>query len=238
MRYNGGKHSCAKEIASLMGRYPSGSTYWEPFVGAANVITRPELEKYRRFGSDLDPNITLLLNAVRDGWVPPEKVNEIEYAGALGQPPSALRAFIGYGCSFGGKFFGGFARSGERNYAANAKNSLAKQAPLLAPVRLVCAGYDSEPFGRPDIIYCDPPYAGATRCGSSAGFDSDSFWPWLRAKARAGTAAFVTEFSAPGDFVEIYRKNISDGLRKNGGSPMVERLFIHESSFPLWAMMA
>jgi len=227
MRYNGGKFAVAKDIAEIIAACSSGETYWEPFVGAANVICRPELAHFTRYGSDLDPNIIMLLNAVKGGWVPPTSVTEQEYAEAKLAEPSALRAFIGYGCSFGGKFFGGYARSGTRNYAGNAHRSLLKQADLLRHVALAHSTYRDEPFGKADVIYCDPPYKGTTRCGSASDFDSAAFFEWCIKKAECGSRVFVSEFQAPKEFKKIWDRRITDGLRKSGTShEMIERLFV------------
>ena len=152
MQYNGGKAAVAKDIAKIISECAYGETYWEPFVGAGNVICRPELAHLTRFGSDADTHIIQLLNAVKAGWLPPTEVSEVDYVKAKLEGPSALRAFVGYGCSFGGKFFGGYARSGGRNYAANAANSLNKQRNALQDLELVCADYTKEPFGHVDII--------------------------------------------------------------------------------------
>lgn len=228
MQYNGGKAAVAKEIAEIIAECSYGSTYWEPFVGAANVICRPELAHFTRYGSDLDPHIIMLLNAIKGGWVPPSEVSEEDYAKAKADTePSALRGFIGYGCSFGGKFFGGYARSGNRNYAANAANSAIKQAPLLRRVSLLTSTYEAMPFGKVDTIYCDPPYKGTTRCGSSDDFNSDSFFEWCIERVKRGCTVFVSEFSAPPEFKELWRKELKDGLRKAGGKhSMTERLFV------------
>ena len=227
MQYNGGKASVAKEFASIIAGRENGGTYWEPFVGAANVVCRPELAKFERFGSDLDAGLIELLQDVKSGWEPPTAISEEQYAQSnAGAGSPSLRAFIGYGCSFGGKFFGGYARSGARNYALNAHNSLLKQAPMLRDVVLRQADYREMPFGQCDVIYCDPPYKGTTRCGSSDGFDSDEFWRWCFAQADRGSKVYVSEFSAPAGFTELYSKPIRDGLRRSDKRPMIERLFV------------
>jgi DNA adenine methylase len=229
MHYNGGKAAVAKEFASIIASREGGGVYWEPFVGAASVICRPELSKFQRKGSDASKWIIALLIAVKQGWVPPTHVSEEEYLAAKANDPALsvqLRAFIGYGCSFGGKWFGGYARSGTRNYALNAHNSLLKQAPVLDYITLYWADYRQQPYGFCDVIYCDPPYKGTTRCGSSDEFDHEEFWTWCRARTYEGSKVYVSELAAPPDFTELYHKPIRDGLRRNDKQPMVERLFI------------
>ena len=46
-----------------------------------------------------------------------------------------LKAFVGFGCSFAGKYFGGYARgSEERNYCSNAKHSILKKHKTMQDV--------------------------------------------------------------------------------------------------------
>lgn len=227
MRYNGGKASVAKEFVSIIAGRENCGCYWEPFVGAGNVICRPELAKFERLGSDLDGGIIELLQAVKAGWEPPSVITEEQYALAkAGCGSPGYRAFVGYGCSFGGKFFGGYARSAARNYALNARNSLLRQAPLLKDITLVTSDYRAMPFGRCDVVYCDPPYKGTTRCGAGGGFDSEEFWAWCFEQAVMGSKVYVSEFAAPKGFTELYSKPIRDGLRRSDKQPMTERLFV------------
>jgi DNA adenine methylase len=218
MRYNGGKGSCARELAGIISEYRP-IAYWEPFVGAANVITK--VTANFRVGTDLDADIILLLRAVRDGWVPPEKVSEEEYKNAKNRDPSAIRAFFKYGCSFGGKPWEGFARSGDRNYALNAKNSLLKQAPALKGIDFIQCDYRSVNPTHFDVIYCDPPYKGTTSVGCGGKFDSDFFWEWVRQSSQH-SVVLVSELQAPEDFDCIWEKPLKDGL---GKKKLTEKLF-------------
>src|SRR5690606_31591619 len=140
-----------------------------------------------------------------------------------------VRAFAGFGCSFGGKWFGGYARgfkaSGEpRNYAAEAGRRLRKLvAGLPEGATVVHAGYRSwSPYVHADVlVYCDPPYADTTSYGAVDPFDSDDFWQHVRAwTTERGAAVFVSEYDAPGDFVPVWsgtpRKTIQ---RSNVSAP-------------------
>lgn len=227
MRYNGGKSACAKDIASLINKF-NPVVYWEPFVGAANVIQYVNAGK--RKGTDKCPYIICLLQAIQAGWVPPQYITEDKYKYFKEHKPlDPMTAFIGYGCSFGGKWFGGYARSNNRNYALNAHNSLLKQASLLTGIEFKCDDYNSNTIvAIADLIYCDPPYANTTKAGSSNSFDTATFWQWAATLSTTKTV-LVSEFVAPDDWVCVYEKTISDGLRRKDNSKMVEKLFIHKS---------
>jgi len=219
MRYNGGKHSCAKEISSIINSYNPRS-YWEPFIGAANIIDKVIADK--RLGTDLDQDIIILLSSVRDGWVPPCALTNQEYLMLKSGDKSPIRSFAKYGCSFGGKPWGGYARSGDRNYALNAKNSLLKQSPILKGIVFNCCDYRSmlNPSDY-DVIYCDPPYANTTKVGIGTKFNTEEFFDWVRYNSQNSTI-LVSEQKAPSDFDCIWEKKITDGL---GNRKITERLF-------------
>lgn len=219
MQFNGGKGSCAKELSTLIHALRPRS-YWEPFVGAANVIQHVQAE--RKIGSDVDASLISLLIAVREGWIPPAHVSESVYlSGKTLSDFDPLKAFLKYGCSFGGKPWGGFARSGQRNYALNAHNSLLKKAKKLSSVSLVTGDYRE--VGETlsvDLIYCDPPYANTTAVGGGGAFDSRAFFSWVRQRKEI---VLVSERTAPDDFVCIWEKRLTDGL---GARKLTERLFV------------
>ncbi len=158
------------------------------------------------FASDVLPDLALLYQALQRGWQPPSVVSEAEYAALRHAPPSAERAFAGFGCSFGGKWFGGYARSNvARNYASNARNGLLKQAAAFGNVEFRTASYDSLPVMPGAVYYCDPPYASTTgyACG---GFDHAKFWAVMRVHREAGAQVYVSEYAAPADWTCVWEK--------------------------------
>lgn len=223
MRYNGGKGACAKEIAQIINTYKP-ARYWEPFVGAANVITKVNAQV--RIGSDLDFSILTLLNSVKKGWSSPTKVTEEDYKNGRNIPiDNPLHAFLKFGCSFGGKPWGGFARSGDRNYALNAHRSLEKIRPLLQDIELIWADYQQLDIVA-DVIYCDPPYKGTTSVGCNSKFDTNKFLDWCDQKARTGSAILVSELDLPNTNWDcVWEKQLNDGL---GQRKIKERLFKHK----------
>jgi hypothetical protein len=146
----GGKARTAKQIATYLESIRNDRVYFEPFVGAANVICRMT---GTRIGSDSHPDLIMLLRAVRDGIILPDSISQEEYYKLKAESPSVLRGLAGFGCSFGGKWYAGYARSGTRNYCKNAKNSLLKKQPGLQGVELLCQDYRTfNPVGQ--LIYC------------------------------------------------------------------------------------
>lgn len=233
MMYNGAKSRYTRGIVRLIrDLIPHGGTYWEPFVGSAKVIAR--VTNCRGFGSDLDRPIITLLQAVQDGWHPPATVTEEDYKLWQGRKDwdDPMVAFVGYGCSFSGKFFGGRARSRSgkiRNFAAEARRSLLARNEFLKGVELRVRDY-RDGFWRPQapsLIYCDPPYDGTTACGSvKTKFDSKEFWEWAEEQS-CQSVVLVSEYRCPvAGSCLLWAETKGESMRrKEGGGVKTERLF-------------
>ena len=196
MRYLGGKSRIRKQVAGYLESIREGRKYWEPFVGGGWVMQ--EMSGVR-CASDVNRPLITMYKALQDGWIPPSTVTAEMYAEYKGiqDAEDPLTAFIGIGCSFSGKWFGGYARSGDRNYALNAKNSLIKQIPLIQDVVFYHSEYvENAPEGV--LIYCDPPYANTTEYRDS--FDTETFWEVMREWSKDNIVV-VSEYNAPDDWV-------------------------------------
>ena len=236
MKYMGSKARHAKELLPIIlkDRKP-GQWYVEPFVGGANMIDKVD---GNRIGADIHPHLICLLDAVAKGWIPPESVSEEEY-NELNKKRSITpeTGAAGFGSSFGGKFFSGYARgknsSGNwRNYASETKRNLLKQAPNLKGIMFLCSPYQQLVVPPNSIIYCDPPYEGTTKY-ATGGFDHAAFWQWCRDKVAEDHQVFVSEYNAPDDWVCVWEKKVSVNLdsNRNGASERIEKLFVHESRY-------
>ncbi len=224
MRYMGGKVRIGKQIASIIQQFDPVS-YHEPFCGMFSVgkhIVCPT-----RTASDLHPDLILLLQAIQNGWEPPARISEKVYAAFQNtNEPSAMRGFVGFGCSFYGKFFGGYARDKfSTNYAELACNSLRRLRPSIQDVVFAREDYRNY-SGNADIIYCDPPYSGTTDY-SNGTFGTEEFWEWVR--RQSARKVFVSEYIAPTDFVSIWEKPVTTSMKsKTGyGFARTEKLFVH-----------
>jgi len=225
----GSKARHAKEMLPIIlaDRKP-GQWYVEPFVGGANMIDKVGGD---RIGNDTHPYLIELLKGVSNGWIPPTEISEDQYKAAnRSREVNALTGFIGFGCSYGGKWFGGYARGDDangkpRNYAAESPRNLVKQAAGLDRVVWLCCSYSLLSIPPNSIIYCDPPYAGTTKY-ATGGFDHSAFWQWCEAKAREGHTVFVSEYTAPDGWECVWEKTVNNTLTKDTGSKQgVERLF-------------
>lgn len=227
MQYLGGKSKTWKQIVSFLESVrEDNQPYIEPFVGGAWVL---QGMSGKRAASDANKALITLYSHLQLGWVPPVDVDEEMYARlkSVQDADDPLTAFVGFGVSFGGKWFGGFARSNvSRNYASNAKNSLLKQLPKIQDTEFSHKSYlDYAPTGA--LIYCDPPYANTTGYDGVGAFDSSLFWETMRVWSKDNTVV-ISEYSAPEDFVcvkEMITK--TDMHTKDGKEQRVEKLFMY-----------
>lgn len=241
MKYMGSKARHARELLAIVlaDRKPE-QWYVEPFVGGANMIDKVD---GNRIGADFNPWVACLWQSVADGWVPPDVVTEDEYKAAQRERcVDARTAFIGFACSYGAKFFGGYARGknaagGWRNYADEAKRAMLKTQVNIKGVKFHHSSYDNLAIPDQSIIYCDPPYAGTTGYATGA-FDHAKFWQWCRDRVRDGHKVFVSEYTAPDDWVSVWEKRVNNTLTKDTGSKKgIERLFVlrgHEPKMGLF----
>lgn len=225
MHYFGGKYRIAKDLAAFINKYTEDKCYYEPFVGGANVTQYIKASKL--YASDKHPQLIALWQELQNGWIPPENVTEREYQELkFTLSPPHLAGFVGFGCSYSGKWFGGYCRDNTgRNYAKNAKNSLLKKVALLQDVEFSCRDYKELTIENDSVIYCDPPYTNTT--GYSVGLDSEEFWQWVRERSES-SIVFVSEYTAPEDFSAVWQKQTKLDIRSKGGvkSERCEKLFV------------
>lgn len=230
----GSKRRLAKHLLPIILKdREEGQWYVEPFVGGANMIENVD---GNRIGADSNEYLIECLKLIRDDLVSvPTKVTEKDYneAKASTDTPTAIRGYIGFQLSYGGKFFGGYRRDriGKRNYSLEAWRNSAKQSAKIQGVRLAISSYEQLEIPQNSIIYCDPPYANATRYKDD--FNHNAFWDWCRKKVADGHKVFVSEYTAPDDFVSVWQKEIVSSLTKDTGSKTgIEKLFVHKSQLP------
>ena len=226
----GSKNRHAKELLPIiLKNRRDDQWYVEPFVGGFNMIDKvPGL----RLANDSHYYLIELFRAIQNGWVPPDNLSEKEYKDIKDNQESYspyLVGFVGFGCSFSGKWFGGYARglssNGQpRNYCLESKTNILKQNSKIRGIVIENKNYLELEIPNNSIIYCDPPYQNTTKYSST--FNHEIFWDWVRDKSKEGHQVFVSEYSAPEDFKCIWEKEVISALDVNSRSKKnVEKLF-------------
>jgi len=239
MKYMGSKRKIAAEILPIIlyGR-KQGQYYVEPFAGGLNTLIQV---KDLRIGADINDCLIEFYKAVCKGWLPPIRIEKEEYYAIKDNPGlnKPLTGWAGIFCSYGAKWFGGFIsdyqenkrlKSGRLpNHQDESYNSLLKQRALFKDVDFRVSSYENLEIPPNSIIYCDPPYRGTT--GYKDKFDHDAFWQWCRDKSAEGHAVYISEYSAPEDFICVWQKELSSQLSANtkpGGSKLsIEKLYTY-----------
>lgn len=227
----GGKYRIAKYLSPII-LATKPRVVVEPFCGALNVTVRLLMDDTDVVVHAYDAHCDLIdmWRAVQAGWEPPTNLGRDEYNALRNSEASPLRTFAGYGCSFSGKWFGGYASNNTgRNYALNAHNSIMRRAPFLSRVIFNCRSYEAiSDFPENSVIYCDPPYAGTTDPGEQHRFDHVAFWRWVNART---VPCYVSEYVAPPSQPLVWEREVKTDMRTNTGkAERTERLFINQGT--------
>lgn len=143
-----------------------------------------------------------------------------------------LTGFVGFGCSFGGKWFGGYASDkNNTNYAKQSKNSLLKDMQTLKDnTYFTNLDYKQVEIPNDSVVYCDPSYQNTTNYSTSSNFNHEEFWNYMRLLSQ-NNLVFISEISAPEDFVSIWSRPLKRVLDVNKDNIFNsnENLFVHSS---------
>jgi len=225
VQYLGGKTGSIKHIVPIINSYTEAAPYLEPFCGGCSVVSR--VQAPFRAASDTHPYLIKLLKAVQQGWEPPSLVvSEDEYQDLKARPEThdpAWVALVGFGASFGGKWFGGYAREGSRPFLAEAWRSLRKKMDFMADVHFGEGSYSEYTDLEDMVVYCDPPYAGTTGYSGTSSFDQEAFWQWCREAAKRNTV-LVSEFTVPDGCETLWSADRKMDLRAGDGGVRTEKL--------------
>lgn len=224
MQYLGGKARISKELGAVIKDHVGDKPIWEPFVGGANMVSVLGTS----VATDSHVALISMYQALYAGWEPPDTLSLEEYQQCRELPDTdPLKAFAGFGCSFSGKYFGGYARNNRGdNYAratANALKKLLKQSPHTEwYVGDFCSVSVSDVVEY--AVYADPPYAGTT--GYSQEINHSAFWAKCQELA-AETIVLVSEYTCPVEHTLVWEHTRHLEMRsKQGREARTERLFM------------
>lgn len=241
MHYMGGKSRIAKQLTEVILEYAeSRDVLVEPFMGAANMTVALAPHFDRVYAYDIHEDLILMWRAVQNGWVPPTETSKEEYYLLKDSSPSPLRGFLGFGMSFGGKWFAGYTGGGnpqeieevkrlrpgsQSNYIKPARNGVMKLVDH-SNITVTLSSYLKIPTPRNAVIYCDPPYQQTT--GYKHSFDHGEFWKTMD-EWSATNQVFVSSEQAPSNWETIWEKQVKGTLNKNSNvQPRTEKLFFKQ----------
>lgn len=224
MKYMGSKARLAGSLYYAICKDLGGRNkrpWVEPFAGGMNMISAIPAEDGPRYAADVNEYLIAMFLAIQNGWVPPRSISREFYEECKkGLHEKHVIGYVGFNCSYSGKWFGGFAgvvetQGGIRDYQDEAWRHMEKQSSKLGDVFYCNASYDQIEIPENAIVYCDPPYLGTT--GYRDDFDHAVFWNWVRNISETHSV-YVSEYSAPADFESIWSLTVKSSLSANGKS--------------------
>ena len=241
MRYQGGKSRIAKQIAAIISQEKrERSLYFVSlFCGTCSIESKVTGYSHKIL-NDKHEYLIALLNGVKNGNELPENISveQYKYIREHKDEDKVLAGFVGFGCSFGGKWFGGYAKNKTgRNYAKEGKKSLLKDMSTLMDAEFICKDYRDVELPDDCVVYADPPYNGVTGYNKEK-FNSEEFWEYMR-KISKDHLVFISELNAPDDFVEIWSKPFTRTMdvNKDNQFKSIEKLFIHKCNENIFTQM-
>lgn len=231
MQYMGGKTRQGKYIEEQLLKYKGSCVqYVEPFMGGGSMFARmaPHFPG-AALGADVHPDLMMMMwEALQDGWEPPTEVAREDWYRIKGEGPSALRGFVGFGCSFGGRWFEGYASNGRGDdFCKAARTGVLRKSAAMREARFLTAPYTALDPGEGTLVYCDPPYADSKPYSGTEKFDTDAFWATVRRWADNGATTLVSEYTAPEWAEEVWSRDATVTLKSDdNGAKAVERLFL------------
>ena len=162
-----------------------------------------------------------------------------EYAAMRKNPELFDKAAVGFystQMTFAAQYFGTWFCTDDVHLQRGIRNCLHK-APRLRGVEFFSRDYRAVPIPERSIIYCDPPYLGTFQHYGSVHWKQDernAFFEWAGDMSDNGHDVFISEESAPDDWIPVFRRNqlrqINDNRKDVGVKQSVENLFIHKNS--------
>lgn len=235
MKYMGSKNRIAEGILSviLKDRY-SGQWYVEPFCGGLGTFDKVT---GNRIAADNNKYLIAMWKGLQEGRETPMHISKNLYSMAREEYNSGVnKAFddfligwIGWMASFNGRFFdGGYSgTSGGRDYVDEQIRNTLKQIPSLEGAVFEYSHYADLSIPESSMVYCDIPYSGTKQYSTSTGFNHTLFWEWCRNLVDNGHKVFVSEYTAPKDFVCVWEKAIKSYMRPSRAESRVEKLFVN-----------
>ena len=219
MQYFGGKQRISKDLSVFFNaQLKNNQPFVDLFCGSCNIISKID-DNRLRIANDKHYYLIEMWKALQNGWDIPDKITEEEYNYIKNNKDknSALTGFVGFGCSYSGKWFGGYARNNtNRNYCLNAKNSNLKILPKIKDVVFYNLDYKEVDIPIGSLVYCDIPYKNTTSyCKNEVGeFNHEEFYQWVKDNSDKYDI-YISEYkkNVPDDFEIVWEKNSKKDIR-------------------------
>lgn len=236
MKYMGSKNRIAKNILSVILVYrEENETYVEPFCGGLGTLDKVS---GNRIAGDKNKYLIAMWKGLQENKKRPYRISKELYSKARTEYNNGtnielddfLIGWIGWMASYNGRFFdGGYsghsAGKTNRDYISEQIRNTEKQISKIQDIEFVSSDYTKLKIPSKSIIYCDPPYEGKKQYATSKGFDHKMFWEWCRKKSKEGHKVFISEYTAPDDFICVWQKEVTNSMNTTKTYKPIEKLF-------------
>ena len=218
MRYLGGKQRISKELSCFLNsQLKENQSFVDLFCGSCNIVSKIDNNRLR-IANDKHKYLIEMWKALQNGWEMPDIVTEEDYKYIKEHkdenPP--LAGFVGFGCSYAGRWFEGYARSGERNFCLNAKNSNLKILQKIQDVVFYNEDYKDVDIPIGSLVYCDIPYKDSKPYSKKEVgiFNYNEFYQWVRDNSDKYDI-YISEYkhNVPENFEIVWEKKSKKDLR-------------------------
>lgn len=218
MQYFGGKQRISKPLSEFLNDKLKGNQpFVDLFCGSCNVITKINNNRVR-IANDKHKYLIAMWKELQNGWIPPQTLTKegYEFLKNNKDVKPHLTGFVGFGCSFAGKWFGGYAASDNRNYCLNAYNSTLDKLKCLYDVKFFNLDYKKVTIPEGSLVYCDIPYKNTTQyCKNEVGkFNHEEFYQWVRDNSDKYDI-YISEYkkNVPEDFEIVWEMKSKKDIR-------------------------
>jgi len=221
LQYFGGKQRISKPLSKFLNsQLKDNQPFIDLFCGSCNIITKID-DNRLRIANDKHKYLIAMWQELQLGWQPPTELTKEEYYEVKKHQEDCphLAGFVGFGCSFAGKWWGGFAtNSRKRNYCLDAYNSTINKLKYIKDVKFYNLDYKEiiQYIPKGSLIYCDIPYKNTTQyCKSEVGeFNHDEFYDWVK-KYSSDYQIYISEYKSnvPEDFKIVWEFESKQDIR-------------------------
>lgn len=222
----GGKFRIRKELSSFLNsKLKEGQPFVDLMCGSCWIVS--EIDQNRLvIANDIHKYLIAMWVELQKGWKPPTSITEEEYKYIRENKDEKpyLSGFVGFACSFGGKWFSCYARRKreERSYAMGGHNSCLRKIEKMKGVQFINKDYRDVEIPRGSLVYCDIPYRGAAQyskkeCGV---FIHEDFYKWVD-ENKYNYDIYISEYkrNVPEGFDIVWEKKSLTGVRNKKGKP-------------------
>ena len=157
---------------------------------------------------------------LQKGWIPPKNITREDYINIKNNKDikPQLAGFVGFGSSFGGKWFGGYVEYRGKNYeyCLSAYNSVLRKLKHLGDVIFYNLDYKDVSIPNGSLVYCDIPYRNTTGyCKEEVGaFNHNDFYQWVKDNSDKYDI-YISEYkhNVPSEFEIVWELESKQSLR-------------------------